>query len=765
MAELKRRPPVRRPERCDWFSTAQYFDIKTTHGGFEQVAIAIGGNYNLTGDREPERVGVVRVSSNLLPMLGARPALGRLFLPEEDAPGGPGSAVLGYGMWTRRFGSDPHVVGRQLILNGQTYTIAGVLPQDFSLPREVLPTLGVAEDGEIVLPLPLAAAAATDRDHEDYNVVGKLKRGVSAQQAQAEIDTITARLRQDHPDVYPPNGGLTFSIVPLLDQVVGNVRRTLLVLAGSVGFVLLIACANVANLLLARALAREKEIAVRVALGGTRPQILRQLLTESVLLAVLGGGLGVIGSLAAIRGIQLLEPKDLPRLGAIAVDAPVLAFTLLLSTCAGVLFGLAPAAGLRRLDVFGSLGAAARGTSSAGAVWGRGNGLRRALVVAELALSVVLLIGAGLLIRSFARLQQVSPGFEPQGVLTFQLSMSGRRYADRATLQNSYRELWERLDRLPGVTASGGVTSLPLSGFFAWGPITVEGRIPPPGENFINADIRTVGGRYFQAMGIPLRRGRLFDAQDTPDKPRVIVVDERMAQELWPNQDPIGKRVRFGDQKSTAPWREVVGVVGRVKQYGLDSEPRIAFYNAQTQAESRSLYVTIAGGGDSAALGAAVKREIRALDPELPVYRLRTMTEWVNLSLARPRFAMLLFSLFAGLALALATIGVYGVMAYLVGQTTREIGIRMALGASDRAVLGLVLRQGLSVSLAGAALGLVGALALTRLMASLLFGVGGGDPLTFGSVAAVLIATALLATYIPARRAARTSPIVSLRTE
>ncbi len=749
----------------DWFSTAQYFDIKNGQRGFEQVAIAIGANMNLIGDGEPERVGVLRVSSNLLPMLGTRAALGRLFLPEEDSGTRATTALLSHGLWTRRFGADPKAIGRSLTLNATSYEIVGVLPESFSLPREVLPTLGVAEDGEIVLPLPLTAAHVTDRDHEDYNVVGKLRRGVSVKEAQAEIDTITARLRKDHPNVYPPNGGLTFSIVPLLDQVVGNVRRTLLVLAGSVGFVLLIACANVANLLLARALAREKEIAVRVALGGTRRQILRQLLTESVLLSVMGGVLGVIGSLAAIEWMQALQPKDVPRLGAIAVDGPVLVFTLVLSTCAGILFGLAPALGLRRLDVFGALGAAARGASTTGAAWGRGNGLRRGLVVAELALSVVLLIGAGLLIRSFARLQDVPPGFEPKGVQTFQLSMAGGRYADRATLQNTYKELWERLERLPGVTAAGGVTALPLSGFFAWGPITVEGRVPPPGENFINADIRTVGGRYFQAMGIPLRRGRFFDETDTPDKPRVILVDERMAQELWPGQDPIGKRVRFGDLKSTAPWREVVGVVGRVKQYGLDSDPRIAFYNAQTQAESRSLYVTVRGGGDPAALGAAIKREIRALDPELPVYRLRTMTEWLEFSLARPRFAMLLFSGFAALALALATIGIYGVMAYLVGQTTREIGIRMALGATDRAVLGLVLRQGLSVALAGAAIGLAGAFALQRLMASLLFGVQGADPLTFAAVALLLTGTALLATYIPARRAARIDPIVSLRTE
>jgi predicted permease len=745
----------------DWFSTAQYFDIKNGHSGFEQVAIAIGGNYNLTGRGDPERIGVIRASSNLLPMLGAQPAAGRLFVPEEDAPGAECAAVLGHGTWARRYGLDPRVVGTSITLNGQPCRIVGVLPERFSLPREVLPTLGVAEDGDVFLPLPLAPAAAGRRDHEDYNVIGTLKPGVTVAGAQAEMDLITARLRRDFPQDYPPNGGLTFSIVPLLEQVVGNVRATLALLLVSVGIVLLIACTNVANLLLSRALARDREIAVRAAMGASRSRVVRQLLTESVLLALLGGALGIALAFASVRGIQLLQPPGIPRLGDIAVNGQVLAFTLVLCVASGVMFGLAPAIGVGRLDLYGTLKDAGRGTVGTS----RGNRLRRVLVAAELALSVVVLVGAGLLVRSFGQLQRVAPGFDPRGVLTLELTMTGAKYADGDAVRRTYQTLWERLDRLPGVIASGSVTSLPLSGYFAWGPITVEGHEPMPGEQFINADQRVVAGRYFEAMGIPLIRGRLFGDQDLPDHPRVVIVDEHMASELWPNADPIGKRIRLGDARSTGPWQTVVGVVGRVKQYGLDTGGRIAFYMPHAQSPSRAMYVVVRNAGDPSTVAAAVAKEIHALDADLPLFRVRPMTAWVDQSLARQRFAMLLLSIFAGVALVLATIGVYGVMAYLVSQATREIGIRIALGASEQAVVGMILRQGLAVTLAGTAAGMAAALAATSFMQRLLFGVHGTDPMTFAAVVASLTAIALTACYLPARRAARVDATISLRAE
>jgi predicted permease len=749
----------------DWFSTAQYFDIKTGHHGFEELAIAIGGNYNLTGQGNPERVGAIRVSSNLFSMLGVHPALGRLLMPDEDSPGRASTAILTDGMWARRFGRDPHIVGRSVTINGQTYEVIGVLPQSFSLSQETLPLLDGTEQADIFLPLPLAAAASQVRDHEDYNIIGKLKPGISVSQAQAEMDIITARLRSQFPENYPANGGLTFSIVPLLEQVVGNVRRSLRVLLGSVGFVLLIACANVANLMLSRALARQQEIAVRTALGATRWHIVRQLLTESLLISLCGGILGILICLLSVKGIHIFGTKSIPRLQDVAIDGRVLLFTVLLSFSSGILFGLVPALRVSRLDLNSTLKDASRGSAGTSAVWGRGNNFRRLLVISELALSVVLLIGAGLLIRSFARLQDVPPGFNARGVLTFDLTMTGRRYSDKQAILNTYRELWERLEHSPGAIAAGGVTSLPLSAAFAWTPITVEGRTPLPGEKFLNADERVVGGRYFEAMEIPLRRGRFFKDEDDTTRPIAVIVDEYMAEQLWPGQDPIGKRIHIVELPSKDPWQTVVGVVGRVKQDSLDSNPRIAFYLAHTQFPARAMTVAFRGRTSPEALLSASRNELRNLDPDLPMYYVRTMEQRVDESLARRRFSMLLLGVFASIALALATIGIYGVMAYLVNQGTRELGIRIALGASPRNILNLVVRQGMALAFAGVTLGLAASFLLAQLIRSLLFGVRATDPITFAGISFLLAVITLLACYIPAQRAARIDPLISVRCE
>lgn len=749
----------------DWFSTAQYFDIKNGHDGFEQLAIAIGGNFNLTGQGEPERVGVMRISSSLLPMLGVQPLRGRLFTTDEDSPGHANTAVLTYGMWTRRFGGDPRMIGRSITLNGAAYEVVGILPRNFALPQEVLPLLYGTEQADIFVPLPLAAGAANVRGHEDYNLIGKLKPGVSLQQARAEMAAITARLRQEHPEVYPPNGNLTFNIVPLQEQVVGNARQPLFILLGAVGCVLLIACVNVANLLLSRAVGRQKEIALRTAVGASSGRIIRQLLSESVLLALCGGALGVLFAMVSMHWLHVLGSKSVPRLAEIGIRIDALLFTLLISVASGILFGLAPALRVSRLDLLTSLKEADRGSAGASAMWGRGNNLRRLLVIAELAISVVVLIAAGLLIRSFVRLQNVSPGFNYTNVLTMELTMSGDRYKDPQLVRSTYRQLWERLERLPGVTSAGGVSSLPLSEMYAWGPITVEGRISPPGENFMNADERVVAGHYFETMQIPLLKGRLFNDQDTPDKPQVIVVDEFMAQQLWPNQDPLGKRISFGDLASKPEWATVVGVVGRIKQYTLDSDSRIALYLPQSQHTGRAMNVVVRSANDLAGLTSAVKGQLHELDADLPMYRVLTMEQRVAESLARRRFSTVLLALFAAFALALATIGIYGVMAYLVTQGTREIGIRMALGASQQGILKLVVRQGMALAGCGVGLGLVAAFAFSRLVSSLLFGVRSTDPLTFAAIALLLMLVALLASYLPARRAARIDPMISLRYE
>jgi predicted permease len=753
----------------DWFSTAQYFDVKTSSRTLEQVALAIGSNVNLTGDGEPERVGTVRVSSNLLPMIGARAQLGRLFTPEEDVEGAAATAILHHGTWLRRYGGDPNAVGRSVVLNGRPYQIVGVMSDTFTLPREVLPTLGGAEEAEILLPLPLGPSASQTRNGEDYNIVARLAPGATPAQAQSEMDALTARLRAEHPDFYPPNGGLTFGVVPFQQQVVGDVTRPLTILLAAVAFVLLIACANVANLLMSRAAARQKEIAIRSALGASRGRILGQLLTESVVLALAGGALGLLLRMVSLDAIRVLGTRSVPRLGEIRIDALVLLFTLVVSIVSGVLFGLIPALRLGRTDPQASLKDGGRSASTSRSVWGRSGGMRRLLVAGELALCVVVLVAAGLLVRSFARVQQVSAGFNAEGVLTLELTMTGRKYADAARVYETYRTLWDKLREVPGVTAAGGVTALPLSQMFAWGPITVEGRPVTPEEKFINVDQRTVAGDYFAAMQIPLVRGRFFTDEDTRDTPPVVVVDQRMAEQLWPGQDAVGKRIRTGgfDVRPDTPWMTVIGVTGRVRQYTLDGEePRIAMYHWHKQRPSRAMNVVMRGAtSDPAHLAPAARAVIKALDPDLPIYNVKPMQARLDESLARRRFAVTLMSLFAALAFGLAAIGTYGVIAYLVSQGTREIGIRMALGATPERVSAMVVRGGMILAAVGIAAGLIGALLMTRFMESLLFGVEATDPLTFIAIVSLLLLMALAAAYVPARRAARIDPLVSLRAE
>ena len=743
----------------DWPSPGQFSAIKSSDGVFEELALAQGSNVILTGQGEPERLGVLRTSSAVFPLLGAQPALGRVFLPEEDAPGKPLAAILSHSFWQRRFGGDENVLGQSLTLNGTSYTVVGVMPADFSLGYEVMPTVGAVAQAEMLLPLPLSPERMSNQGDENYNVLARLKPGATIAQAQTELNVAVSRLEQQFPDRYPESRRFSFSIKPLIEQVVGDVRLALYVLLGAVGCVLLIACANVANLLLARAAARENEMAIRTAIGAGRGRIVRQLLTESVLLSTVGGTLGLLLAVWGLALLRGLNPGNIPRLTAIAIDGRVLAFTTAAAVLTGILFGLAPALRSSQVSLSETLKEGGR------SLVGGHHRLRNLLVITEIALSLVLLIGAGLLIRSFLRVQEVQPGFAPQNILSLRLGVSGPAYSEEIQRVNFYQRLWERIRRLPGVEAAGGVSVLPLAGGIGWGGITIEGYDAASGQNMIQADQRIASVGYFETMKIPLLRGRFFTEQDRKEAEQVVVIDENMARTYWPDADPLGKRMKRGSADSKAPWLTVVGVVGNVKQYALDTDSRVAFYSPHLQTPASAMYVVVRTTTDPASLTAAVTGEVRALEPNAPVYDVKPMEQWLSESLARRRFSMLMLGLFAVVAMLLAAVGIYGVMSYTVEERTREIGIRVALGARTRDVLNLVVRRGIALAAVGVSIGLVGAIALTRVMASLLFGVGATDPLTFALIALLLMLVALLACWIPARRATKVDPMIALRYE
>jgi predicted permease len=595
---------------------------------------------------------------------------------------------------------------------------------------------------------------------ENYNVLARLKPGATISQAQTELNLAVRRLEQQFPTNYPPSRRFSFSIRPLLEQAVGDVRLALYVLLGAVGCVLLIACVNVANLLLARAAAREKEMAVRTAIGAGRWRVVRQLLTESVLLSTVGAALGLLLAIWGLGLLRWLNPDNIPRLAAVGIDNRALAFTAAVAVLTGVLFGLAPALRSSRMNLGETLKEGGRNLAGGGQRL-----LRNLLVVTEIALSLVLLVCAGLLIRSFVRVQQVDPGFAPQNVLSMRMALVGPDYSEESRRVSFYQQLWERIRRLPGVEAAGGVSTLPLTGGIGWGSITIEGYDASSGQSMIQSDQRNASVGYFETMKIPLIRGRFFAEQDTKESVKVVIVDENMARTYWHNTDPIGKRLKFGGPDSKNPWMTVVGVVGNVKHYALDTDSRVALYTPHLQRGAGSLAVVARTSTDPAGFAAAITREARAIDPNLPIFDVKTMEQWRSESLARRRFAMLMLGLFAMVAMLLASVGVYGVLSYTVSQRTREIGVRVALGAQTRDVLRLVVRQGMSLAGIGVGIGLLAALGATRLMAGLLFGVRATDPLTFVAIALLLVIVALLACLLPARRATKVDPLVALRAE
>jgi predicted permease len=740
----------------DWPSPGQYIDIQNQNHSFDQMAIAQSRTFTLTGREQPERVDVLITQSSLLTMFGAKPLLGRTLLPEEDKPGKPPVAILSNGVWVRLFNSDPAIVGKTIALNGKPYTIAGVLQRSFVLNAEVMPSEGPMDKVDIFLPLPLGPDAAQRRGDENYNIVVRLKPGVSLQQAQADIDVIASGIRiKDKRDA-----SYGMDVISLQKQVVGDVRRSLLVLLGSVALVLLIACANVANLLLARAAGRAKEVAIRTALGAGWQRLARQLLTESILLGLLGGAAGLLVARLSLVVVRIMNPGNIPRLDEIGINGTVLAFTFGLALATGVLFGLAPAWRAIKLDPNSSLKAGGRGGQADGGLYLKRHRLRGLLIVSELAISLVLLIGAGLLIRSFVRLQSVPPGFNADHVLTMQIIANDARYRDDKVLAAFYRDIEARMAHLPGVVAEGAVSALPLTGTVGWGGIHVEGYTPPPGQE-LQVDQRTASTDYFRAMQISLVAGRFFSDNDRPDTPQVVIIDENFAKRFWPHNDAVGKHLWFDPKKPIT----IVGVVAAVKQYGLDTDGKIATYFPLQQGLDRGTFLVARANSHESTLATAIVREIHTVDPTVVVYGIRTMQDRLDDSLARQRFSSTMLGAFAAFALLLAAVGLYGVLSYLVTQSTRDIGILLALGARRENILTLVVRQGMQLTLIGIFAGLLGATALTRVIASLLFGVTTTDAATFLAVPALLAVVAFTATVIPAWRASKVDPMVALREE
>jgi len=741
----------------DWPSPGQYHDIVTQNHVFEETALAIGDNFTLTEHTRAIKVDGIEATSSLLPMLGAKAMLGRIFLPEEDEPGRPQTVVLTYGFWQREFAGDPNIVGRSITLDGHPHTVVGVLSPDFRLNHEVIPTVAGIDKPEIFMPPKEEAKNPTNYGSENYNIVGRLKPGVTMQQAQADIDVIAARLREEkHRD-----RSFTISVVPLMEQVVGNVRTAVLILFGAVGLVLLIACTNVANLLLSRATTRQREIAIRAALGAGRARVIRQLLTESILLSLMGGVAGLGLSALSIFVARRMHPGNIPRLDELGMDFRVLVFTFGVAILTGIVFGLAPALRASHVDLTANLKAGGKGSLSGG-LSVRHDKLRGALVIAELAISLPLLVGAGLLVRSFVRLANVPPGFNPKDVVSMDIGAYGPEFKDPATPVQFYQQLAEGIGRLPGVTATGAISALPLTSAVGWGGMHIEGYVPPANEPELQVDVRAATTTYFSTMQIPLIRGRMFAETDTDKMPPVAIIDQKMADRFWPNGDAIGKRIRRSDD---SPWTTIVGVVGVVKEYGLDTDTRMVVYYPHTQIRNGTLYVVARTSSDPASTISAIIHVVNTINPGVPVYDVATMEQRVQDSMARQRFAMTMLGGFAGFAMILAAIGIYGVMSFLVTQGTADIAIRVALGARRASILSLVFRQGVGLVLLGIVAGLIGALGFTRLMNSMLFGVKPTDPLTFFSVLALLLFVAVFACLVPAGRAMRIDPMTALRTE
>jgi predicted permease len=731
---------------------ANFIDWKTQNRSFEDMAAIGFSSFNLTGDGEPERLSAHSVTANLFPLLGVQPLLGRSFTIEEDQPGFNKVAILSYQLWQTRYGGVRDIINRQILLNGEKYTVIGVMPSDFQFLESYI---------RLWVPLALDQEEKANRGGHYLTVVARLKPVVSAAQAQADMSTLMTRIARDYPNE-TFDGKLGAVVVPLREHLVGDSRGPLLVLLVAVAFVLLIACANVAGLLLARAIGRRREIALRVALGASRLRVVRQLLTESLLLALLGGAIGVLLANLSFAFLEKLVPATLTLSTHLGLDLKVLLFALGVSVITGVVFGLVPAIQTAKVDINEALKQSSTRATSGGK-------LRSGIIVFEVALAIVLLVGAGLLIQTLYRLFNQYSVLQPDKVLTLRTVLPRAKYGEPAKRITFYNQVLERIEHLPGVESAGYTTSVPLSWKGGTSGFYPEGVTQPiPGMAY-DANHRQVSRDYLKTMQIPLLQGRHFTPQDNERSLPVVIVNETMARQYWPAQNALGRRLKLGDPNEDIPWLEVIGVVADVRQMGLDEPVKAEMYLPYQQMTTHPWFMprdlAIRTSGDPAALVGAVRQIVREVDPDQPISNVATMSELLGEEAAQRRLGMLMLVAFSGLALLLAAIGIYGVLAYFVTQHTAEIGVRMALGASQRNILLMILRRGMSLTLLGVAVGLTAAFGMTRLMSSLLFEVRAVDPLTFVLAPVVIGLTSLGASLIPARRAIKVDPLVALRYE
>jgi putative ABC transport system permease protein len=735
-------------------SRENYLDWRDQSHSFEAMEATRGSSITLTGAGEPERLNVRMATAGLFPMLGVNAQVGRTFLAEEDRAGGTPVALLSYGLWQRRFGGSRDIVGKTINLDLQPYTVVGILPNGFQ----------ILQPADVYLPfMPWAKTLPDDRNwHPGIIPLARLRQEVSREQARVEMIGITKRLEQQYPDY---NTGTSADVVGLQDQIVQNSRPALLLLLGAVSFVLLIACANVANLLLARGASRGREVAIRTAMGASRGRIVRQLLTESVLLSLGGGLLGVIVAWAAIGLLPKIAGDSIPQGAPIGLDPWVLAFTAVVSLCTGLLFGIVPALRTAKLDLREALNEGSRGSTA-----GPGQHvLRGALVAMEIALAMLLLVGSGLLLRSFSRLQEVPPGFQPDHLLVADIPLSPTAYAKPQDRYEFFDRLVERARTLPGVRSAAAASFLPVSGGGSIIHFNITGRPPKSPHEFVAAGYRTITPNYLETLGVPLLQGRFFTRADNDKAPAVVVINATMARTFFHDENPLGKRLQLGAlPDKDVPTMEIVGVVGDV-HFGLGTDPQAEMYLPYRQADLIlpvfQLSVVLRTAGDPSLQTAALRSALAEIDPNQPLVKVRTMEENMATTVAQPRFRTWLIGILAMLALVLAAVGVYGVMSYTVTQRTSEIGVRVALGAQPLDVFRIVVGEGLRLALFGVGVGLVAALALTRLLQSFLFGIRAYDPLTFIAVSLLLTLVAVAACYFPARRATRVDPMIALRYE